>query len=306
MCSVRKLPGNVANIGDFLSTWFVILYCYIYFDMSCFIICSDGNQCGPLRRCNEPRYDFFLTSLEAAPRCSRTPGLNSLVFVLGNELMYLKSASMFRVCVFNQREAPDCYSDGETSVQAEPELRRLGAQRETGDGRFCPCLPLPAPSEFSRTCGGPVTDAGRSMMLAAAKTTRFNRLRREYRHKVLHVLQETNEKLAVKMCRLELTPRNKDRWSREIQIMKKFVIFHAALDVDDVFGGRSGVGPPESLGCNVLSSLRLNHINVVTARDVPEEVTHISLNDLPLLAMEYCSRGDLRKVRLQKLSRKHR
>lgn len=25
------------------------------------------------------------------------------------------------------------------------------------------------------------------------------------------------------MCRLELTPRNKDRWSREIQIMKKLV-----------------------------------------------------------------------------------
>lgn len=70
--------------------------------------------------------------------------------------------------------------------------------------------------------------------------------------------------------------------------------------------GRVGVGRPESLDCNVLSSLRLNHINVVTARDVPEEVTHISLNDLPLLAMEYCSRGDLRKVRLQKFSRKHR
>uniref|UniRef100_A0A8C8MKX1 Inhibitor of nuclear factor kappa-B kinase subunit alpha n=1 Tax=Oncorhynchus tshawytscha TaxID=74940 RepID=A0A8C8MKX1_ONCTS len=30
-------------------------------------------------------------------------------------------------------------------------------------------------------------------------------------------------KIAVKMCRLELIPRNKDRWSREIQIMKKFV-----------------------------------------------------------------------------------
>ncbi|KAK7919429.1 hypothetical protein WMY93_010713 [Mugilogobius chulae] len=41
---------------------------------------------------------------------------------------------------------------------------------------------------------------------------------------------------------------------------------------------------------------KLNHINVVTARDVPEEITHIALNDLPLLAMEYCSRGDLRKV----------
>uniref|UniRef100_A0A671YGM2 Inhibitor of nuclear factor kappa-B kinase subunit alpha n=1 Tax=Sparus aurata TaxID=8175 RepID=A0A671YGM2_SPAAU len=63
------------------------------------------------------------------------------------------------------------------------------------------------------------------------------------------------------MCRLELTPRNKDRWSREIQIMKK-----------------------------------LNHINVVTARDVPEEMEPIALNDLPLLAMEYCSRGDLRKM----------
>lgn len=44
-------------------------------------------------------------------------------------------------------------------------------------------------------------------------------------------------------------------------------------------------------------SLRLNHLNVVTARDVPEEMKHIALNDLPLLAMEYCSRGDLRKVR---------
>uniref|UniRef100_A0A674NUI0 Inhibitor of nuclear factor kappa-B kinase subunit alpha n=1 Tax=Takifugu rubripes TaxID=31033 RepID=A0A674NUI0_TAKRU len=82
-----------------------------------------------------------------------------------------------------------------------------------------------------------------------------------FAHVYLYQHRETNEKLAVKMCRLELTPRNKDRWSREIQIMKK-----------------------------------LNHINVVTARDVPEEVTHISLNDLPLLAMEYCSRGDLRKM----------
>lgn len=42
---------------------------------------------------------------------------------------------------------------------------------------------------------------------------------------LLSVLKETNEKLAVKMCRLELTPRNKDRWSREIQIMKKLVLF---------------------------------------------------------------------------------
>uniref|UniRef100_A0A3Q1GI22 Inhibitor of nuclear factor kappa-B kinase subunit alpha n=1 Tax=Acanthochromis polyacanthus TaxID=80966 RepID=A0A3Q1GI22_9TELE len=40
----------------------------------------------------------------------------------------------------------------------------------------------------------------------------------------------------------------------------------------------------------------LNHINVVTAQDVPEEIEYIALNDLPLLAMEYCSRGDLRKM----------
>lgn len=41
---------------------------------------------------------------------------------------------------------------------------------------------------------------------------------------------------------------------------------------------------------------RLNHLNVVQAREVPEELHAMALNDLPLLAMEYCSRGDLRKV----------
>uniref|UniRef100_A0A8C6Q1N0 Inhibitor of nuclear factor kappa-B kinase subunit alpha n=1 Tax=Nothobranchius furzeri TaxID=105023 RepID=A0A8C6Q1N0_NOTFU len=85
-----------------------------------------------------------------------------------------------------------------------------------------------------------------------------------FAHVYLYQHRETHEKLAVKMCRLELTTRNKEnkeRWSREIQIMKK-----------------------------------LNHINVVTARDVPEEIKPIALNDLPLLAMEYCSRGDLRNL----------
>uniref|UniRef100_A0A1A8F6X5 Inhibitor of nuclear factor kappa-B kinase subunit alpha n=1 Tax=Nothobranchius korthausae TaxID=1143690 RepID=A0A1A8F6X5_9TELE len=82
-----------------------------------------------------------------------------------------------------------------------------------------------------------------------------------FAHVYLYQHRETHEKLAVKMCRLELTTRNKERWSREIQIMKK-----------------------------------LNHINVVTAQDVPEEIKPIALNDLPLLAMEYCSRGDLRNL----------
>ncbi|XP_031417353.1 inhibitor of nuclear factor kappa-B kinase subunit alpha-like isoform X2 [Clupea harengus] len=82
-----------------------------------------------------------------------------------------------------------------------------------------------------------------------------------FAHVYLFQNMETQEKIALKVCRLELTPRNTDRWSREIQIMKK-----------------------------------LKHPNVVTAREVPEEMTHISLNRLPLLAMEYCSRGDLRKL----------
>lgn len=42
---------------------------------------------------------------------------------------------------------------------------------------------------------------------------------------------------------------------------------------------------------------RLNHPNVVAARDVPEGMQNLAPNDLPLLAMEYCQGGDLRKVR---------
>uniref|UniRef100_A0A3Q2SUN4 Inhibitor of nuclear factor kappa-B kinase subunit alpha n=1 Tax=Fundulus heteroclitus TaxID=8078 RepID=A0A3Q2SUN4_FUNHE len=82
-----------------------------------------------------------------------------------------------------------------------------------------------------------------------------------FAHVYLFQQSETNEKIAVKMCRLDLTPRNRDRWCREIQIMKK-----------------------------------LHHNNVVTAKEVPEEIKMIALNDLPLLAMEYCSKGDLRNV----------
>uniref|UniRef100_A0A8D3DU71 Inhibitor of nuclear factor kappa-B kinase subunit alpha n=1 Tax=Scophthalmus maximus TaxID=52904 RepID=A0A8D3DU71_SCOMX len=80
-------------------------------------------------------------------------------------------------------------------------------------------------------------------------------------HVYLYQHLELGEKIAVKLCRLELNSKNKDRWSREIQIMKK-----------------------------------LNHVNVVQAREVPEELSSIALNDLPLLAMEYCSRGDLRNI----------
>jgi len=44
---------------------------------------------------------------------------------------------------------------------------------------------------------------------------------------------------------------------------------------------------------------RLNHVNVVAARDVPEGMQKLALNDLPLLGMEYCEGGDLRKVSVQ-------
>ncbi|XP_053573976.1 inhibitor of nuclear factor kappa-B kinase subunit beta [Bombina bombina] len=72
--------------------------------------------------------------------------------------------------------------------------------------------------------------------------------------------RETGEQVAIKQCRQELSPKNRERWSLEIQIMKK-----------------------------------LNHRNVVSAREVPEGLQKLAPNDLPLLAMEYCEGGDLRK-----------
>lgn len=42
---------------------------------------------------------------------------------------------------------------------------------------------------------------------------------------------------------------------------------------------------------------------MVAARDVPEGMQSLAPNDLPLLAMEYCQGGDLRKVRLRGLGR---
>uniref|UniRef100_A0A671MV51 IkappaB kinase n=1 Tax=Sinocyclocheilus anshuiensis TaxID=1608454 RepID=A0A671MV51_9TELE len=72
--------------------------------------------------------------------------------------------------------------------------------------------------------------------------------------------KESSVQITIKQCRQELSAKNKGRWSLEIQIMK-----------------------------------RLNHMNVVAARDVPEELQKLATNDLPLLAMEYCQGGDLRK-----------
>uniref|UniRef100_A0A3Q2GNC4 IkappaB kinase n=1 Tax=Cyprinodon variegatus TaxID=28743 RepID=A0A3Q2GNC4_CYPVA len=72
---------------------------------------------------------------------------------------------------------------------------------------------------------------------------------------------QNKEQIALKQCRQELSERNKERWCLEIQIMR-----------------------------------RLDHVNVVAARDVPEGMQRlVATNDLPLLAMEYCQGGDLRK-----------
>ncbi|XP_012579353.1 PREDICTED: inhibitor of nuclear factor kappa-B kinase subunit alpha isoform X3 [Condylura cristata] len=76
----------------------------------------------------------------------------------------------------------------------------------------------------------------------------------------LYQHRELDVKIAIKSCRLELSTKNRERWCHEIQIMKK-----------------------------------LNHENVVKACDVPEELNFL-INDVPLLAMEYCSGGDLRKL----------
>lgn len=70
----------------------------------------------------------------------------------------------------------------------------------------------------------------------------------------------TKEQVALKRCRLELNSSNRKRWQQEVEIMK-----------------------------------RLRHPNLVSARDVPPSLD-VSDDELPLLAMEFCSGGDLRKV----------
>uniref|UniRef100_A0A672JDG4 IkappaB kinase n=1 Tax=Salarias fasciatus TaxID=181472 RepID=A0A672JDG4_SALFA len=73
--------------------------------------------------------------------------------------------------------------------------------------------------------------------------------------------KDTEEQIAIKQCRQELSEKNKERWCLEIQIMK-----------------------------------RLDHVNVVAAREVPPGMYKVmTTNDMPLLAMEYCQGGDLRK-----------
>ena len=77
-------------------------------------------------------------------------------------------------------------------------------------------------------------------------------------------MKELNQDIALKKCRLvgEMQPKHKERWSVEIKIM-----------------------------------LRLDHLNVIQALEVPAPLLVLQeAADLPMLAMEYCSEGDLRNV----------
>ena len=75
--------------------------------------------------------------------------------------------------------------------------------------------------------------------------------------------QMTGVYIAVKQCRQgdELNEKNKSRWSLECQIM-----------------------------------LQLHHPNIVRGLPLPEELSVLASGNLPVLAMEFCELGDLRKV----------
>ncbi|XP_032238098.2 inhibitor of nuclear factor kappa-B kinase subunit beta isoform X2 [Nematostella vectensis] len=70
----------------------------------------------------------------------------------------------------------------------------------------------------------------------------------------------TKEQIVLKKCRLDLSPSNRNQWQKEVEIMKG-----------------------------------LDHPNIVKAIDVPA-VLDVREGQLPLLGMEYCEGGDLRKV----------
>ncbi|GAB6028534.1 hypothetical protein CHUAL_002681 [Chamberlinius hualienensis] len=76
----------------------------------------------------------------------------------------------------------------------------------------------------------------------------------------------SNQRIAIKQIRWandpSLTKKHKQRWTQEVDIMK-----------------------------------RLNHPNVVAAVDLPEELDSIQISEgWPILSMEYCTGGDLRKI----------
>ena len=101
---------------------------------------------------------------------------------------------------------------GADCTQTEPAVWLLGDERETGDGRLWACLPVPASCKY---CHPPACWWEHKFQTLMCLCLGFI--------PCLCLEQESGEKIAVKLCRLELNSKNKDRWSREIQIMKKWV-----------------------------------------------------------------------------------
>lgn len=79
---------------------------------------------------------------------------------------------------------------------------------------------------------------------------------------IVDLWKKGDEEIALKQIRAsgDINQTVMERWKKEIEIMK-----------------------------------RLRHINVITAKEIPVPLKILSQN-LPILAMEYCSKGDLRKV----------
>ncbi|XP_057268327.1 inhibitor of nuclear factor kappa-B kinase subunit alpha isoform X3 [Pezoporus wallicus] len=73
---------------------------------------------------------------------------------------------------------------------------------------------------------------------------------------------------------------------------QKFYLKHKPQLFNNLFSHSSKRGVSFHPSFHVL---RLSHPNVVRACEVPEEMNFL-VNDVPLLAMEYCSGGDLRKL----------
>lgn len=101
---------------------------------------------------------------------------------------------------------------GADCTETEPAVWLLGDEGEAWDGRLWTRLPVSAPCKF---CRPPVCWWEHNPQPPMSLWRGFM--------PCLCLEQESGEKIAVKLCRLELNSKNKDRWSREIQIMKKWV-----------------------------------------------------------------------------------
>ena len=175
---------------------------------------------------------------------------------------------------------------GASCTQTEPAVWLLGDEGETWDGRLWACLPVPAPCKFCHppVCKGEhkTQQTQMSLWLGLITVCLFVCLfvfgagaGREDRGETLPHGAELQEQRP-------LGQRDSDH--EEVSVNHPQTSLYIFFFENHYW-------------IILLSSCyRLNHVNVVQAREVPEELSSIALNDLPLLAMEYCSRGDLRKV----------